>query len=283
MLLKDLSISYLQETPLFERFKSVMSQLEKAEEIAYIMSNKDEGEGLRAIKIGTTLTLAVIEKITLGKNPKDFSQEDWRDIAGKVVDTAILLDAQSYTEHVFILYANYIDVSIRVNRDIISSKHAEEISALSEELKNLTKELQNGGLKEVDYVDGCLWISFEAMVKLLSSYSTAKLGSELGNIVIYSADYAIQYARLGMYSQEKVLIEEYLNHQGELDIELQKKYDKYLSRLEEKAGKMDSLIKDAFVSDFRIRLRGSVELARNVGVPEDRILDSIKKVDDYFG
>ena len=135
----------------------------------------------------------------------------------------------------------------------------------------------------MDYVDHCLWISFEAMVKLLSSYSTAHLGTEFGNLAIYASDCAIQYARLAMYAKEKALLEEYLLKQKEVDIELQKKYDQYLVELEERARKMESIFKDAFAPDFRVRLRGSANLARNMGVSEEKILDSVEKIDDYFG
>lgn len=281
--IKELSISYFQRTPVYESLQSVMMQLEKAEEIAYAMATKTEDDGLTSIKIGTTLTLAVIEKIISGKNPRSFSKEDWNDIANKVADTAILMDGQSYTERVFILYANYIDASIVANQEIIPQKHKEEIRTLSEELRNLTEDLRQGVIKEVDYVDRCLWVSFEAMVKLLSSYSTANLSSEFGDLIVYVSDYAVQYARLEMYFKENALLEAYLNQQEVLDNELEEKYNQYLMELEEKTKKFEVLIKDAYAPDFRKRLMNSVNLAREIGAPEGKILDSVAKVDDFFG
>ncbi len=281
--IKELSISYLQNSPIYESLKSAMLQLEKAEEIAYAMATKDENDGLTAIKIGTTLSLGVVEKIIAGKNPKSFSKEDWNDIANKVADIAILMDGQLYTEHVFLLYANYIDASVTVNNEIIPERYQAEIRGLAEELRNLTEGLRQSEIKEVDYVDHCLWISFEAVVKLLSSYSTAVFNPEVGNLVVYSADFAVQFARLQMYAKENALLETYLNHQEVLDSELEEKYNQYLAELEEETKKFENLIADAYAPDFRTKLMGSVNLAREIGVPEEKILDSVSKVDDFFG
>lgn len=279
---KNLPILYFQSTPAYEALQNAMMQLEKAEEIAYAMQTKNESDELTAIKIGTTLSLAVIEKIIAGKNPKNFSKEDWNDIAEKVTDKAIMMDGQAYTAWVFTLYAEYIDVSVKVRKAVIPAKYAAQISDLSQRLRDLTEEFKQGKLKEVDYVDHCLWISFEAMIKLIASFTTGMMAEEFSDFVVSVSDYAIQYARLSMYQKENALLEAYLRQQGALDAELQQKYEQYIEELEEQTKKFSDLIENAYSADFQKRLVNTVNLAKEAGVPDEKILSSIDKIDDFF-
>ena len=77
-------------------------------------------------------------------------------------------------------------------------------------------------------------------------------------------------------------MEAYLEHQHRLDKELQDRFDSYQAKLKEKTQQFDKLLENAFDPDFRTMLRSSVELAREAGVEEDKILDSVEKIDDYF-
>jgi predicted DNA-binding protein YlxM (UPF0122 family) len=73
-----------------------------------------------------------------------------------------------------------------------------------------------------------------------------------------------------------------LEHQEEVDEELENKLNAFKDELQERSKVFDDLIADAFSPDFEKRLMSSVELAKNAGVEESEILDSIKKVDDFF-
>ncbi len=281
--IKGLSVRYFQGTSAFEGLQKTVSQLEQAEEIAYRLQNKDENDVLTIIKIGTVLSLAVVEKIAKGKSPKAFSNDDWKDVAQKVADMAILSDGQSYTEWVFTFYSRYLDASIKINKTIIPGKHLEDLQALSDELKKLTSGFQQGSIKETDYVEECLWICFEAMIKLISSYAFSSLKPEFGDFLVASADFVVQFARLGMYKREDALLSAYLEHQEALDENLQRQYDDYIAELEERSQRFESLIRDAYSTDFRERLMSTASLAKEAGVDEEKILDSISKIDDFFG
>lgn len=280
--IKEMSVPYFQRFPIFEKLEQAMMQLEKAEEIAYTMSTKDESDVLTTIKIGTTLTLAIIKKIVEGKDPRNFSKEDWNDIATIVSDVAILSDPQAYTAWVFTLYADYIRTSVKIIGNRISESQAGEIEALSEELRVLTEDLEQARIDEADYVDRCLWIVLEAFVKLILLYATKPFSSRVQNLVISVGDYAVQYARLQMYLEEKALLKAYIEHHETVDEELQHRFDLYIADLEKRSKTFETLIQDAFAPDFRDRLKNSVTLAREMGVPEERILDSVGKVDDFF-
>ena len=99
------------------------------------------------------------------------------------------MDPQKYTEDVFELFAVYIDVSVDINKKYVNGDNAKEIKGIAEEIRVLTKRLENGEIREAeDYVDRCLWSSFEAMIKLQAAYKTKGAGSEYkphGNRGIY--------------------------------------------------------------------------------------------------
>ncbi len=280
--LYEMTIEYIQKNPIYQSLQRTVHQLEQAQEIAYSLATKDESDLLTSLKVGTALTLAVIDKMCLGKNPKDFSKEDWNEIAESVADVVILEDGRTYTERVFVCYANYIDASIRVNSSLFKESHIIDIQALSDEIRFYTESFEKEEITEVDYVDHCLWISFEAMVKLLSAYVTSGLSDEVGNLIVSSVDFSVNYCRLLMYQKESLLLEAYLDHQEKLDAELEEQYESYIKELNASTKEFETLIEDAFSTDFRSRLMNSASLARQVGVNEEKIIDSISKIDDYF-
>ena len=121
------------------------------------------------------------------------------------------------------------------------------------------------------------------MMKLLAAYKTSFLPKEYSELFQAVCDFAVQYSRLSLYSKEQALLAEYLEHQCKLDQQLKNKYDMYMAELNERSEHFNRLLDNAFDPDFRNMLRSSVDLARATGVDENQILDSIDKIDDYFG
>ncbi len=282
-MLLDISMEYLQQTKVYTEMQKCMSTIEKVQMMINASAAEGEDKKFTALKTGSVLSVSIFEMmLKTGKFPKDFSQSEWASIAGKSLEIGVLADGQVYTAYVFDLYAKYIDVSVKVNATLLSDKKKAEISGLADDLRRLTADLHSGRIKETDYVDRCLWISFDAMMKLLSVYVTKPLGKEYGELVQAISDLAVQYARYSLYSKEQAILSEYLRHQSELDEDLQAQYDAYIAELNEKSKEFKGLIQNAFDPDFREKLRSSVDLARAAGVQEDQILDSQAKIDDFF-
>lgn len=283
-IIKGVSLDYLKDTPVYDEIKKCMEKVEAAQEVLCAATSGTEDSSMTMLRVGSILSLAIFgNMLNSGKAPKEFSQNDWANIAEKVAKYGIVMEGQKYTEFVFELYAGYIDISIEINKNILSDKAKAEISGLAETLRSYTKSLESGGMKEPDYVDRCLWTSFEAMVKLLAAYKTSFLSKEYSELIQAICDLAVQYGRMSLYSKEQALLAEYLEHQYELDQELSDKYNAYISELNERSEQFNKLIDNAFDPDFRSMLRSSVDLARAAGVDEDQILDSMDKIDDYFG
>ena len=278
----DIAIDRLKGMSIFDRIKRDFDSVRKYQEAIYIYANNPDEKKINIIRIGTILSLSIIGKILQGKNAKDFNPEDWRDIADNVVDYGIIMDGQSYTAFIFTLYAVYIDFSVEINTENISEGAADDIRRLSEEIKEATAKLRDGQITEPDYVDSCLWSAFEAIIKLLAAYTTKGIGEEYEAFLRAIADFSVQYGRYKLYERELNLVNEYIEKQEVLDEELDKKYSAYINELQAESDKFNELLNHAFCDDFEDMLRSSVDLAREIGVDESKILDSQEKIDSFF-
>ena len=281
-LLKKISIDSLQGTPIYDELKKDFDSVLKYQEAVCVLVNNPDESQINILRIGTILSFSVIGKILQGKNPKEFSKEDWKDVADNIADYGIKMDGQRYTEFVFNLFALYIDYSVDIHKETISEEIATEIKRLAAEIRANTEKLENGKITEPNYVDDCLWISFEAMIKLLAAYKTRGLCKEYAGFIQAVADISVQYGRYKLYQRELYLINSYLEGQEQLDEQLEIEYNQYIDALQIERDEFNMLIEHAFSDDFEGLLKNSVELAKKSGVEKDKILDSSEKIDFFF-
>ncbi len=282
--IKQLTIDYLLQSSLGEDLQKLENLYGKLQENLVALSDSDDSDSLKKTKIGTTLIFAVISKIREGKNPKEFTQNDWKDIANAISEKAILMDSKDYSVYIFNKYAQYIDASVEFLGDTVEPKYTEAIQALAADLRNKAEALKKDEITEVSYIEDCLWLSLEAMIKLLSAYYGRLLKEpEFAELLNAVTGFAFEYGRMVLWSKEQALLEEYINNQYELDEALQAEFDEFKAEMEEEYEKFNGLVNGAFSGDFRERLHGSVELALAAGVSPDEVLDSVEKIDEFFG
>ena len=278
----DIAIKTLKDNPAIISLKDDVDTVYKYQKALYVYASNPDEAGLNTLRAGSSLAFAIIGKMISGKDPKDFTKEDWKDILEITADHGVLMDPQKYTEDVFDLFAVYIDVSVDINAKYVNGDSAKEIKGISEEIRALTKRLEDGEIREADYVDRCLWSSFEAMIKLLAVYSTKGVGKEYAEFLRAVADFSVQYGRLALYQRELELLNGYLEGQARLDEELNAQYKAYKKALQNQTDVFNDLIANAFNESFEQRLKNSVSLARKSGVSEEKILDSQEKIDSFF-
>lgn len=283
-LLKDITLDYLKDTDIGANIQKAMNGIAKAQETVLAYMNDDSPDQLKRIRIGTIATFAILGKIASGKNIKEFDKQDWIDIASKISDLAILPDGQQYSVEVFEAYADYVDISVKLlDKNGISKEKCEAISRIAKEVRKLSKDVSKGIISEVDYTEKCLWLLLEAMVKLITSYSAILLGEDLAQFNQSVAMLAFEYGRYSLYKRESEILNQYIEYQATVDAELEAKLDKYRDEIQERSKVFDELLANAFSRDISERLKASAEIARNVGVDETEILDSVEKIDDFFG
>lgn len=283
-ILKDITLDYLKDTEIGANIQMAMNGIAKAQETVLAYMNDDSPDQLKCIRIGTIATFAILGKIASGKNIKEFDKQDWIDIASKISDLAILPDGQQYSVEVFEAYADYVDISVKLlDKNGISKEKCEAISRIAKEVRKLSKDVSKGIISEVDYTEKCLWLLLEAMIKLITSYSAILLGEDLAQFNQSVAMLAFEYGRYSLYKRESEILNQYIEYQATVDAELEAKLDKYRDEIQERSKVFNELLANAFSLDISERLKASAEIARNVGVDETEILDSVEKIDDFFG
>jgi len=79
-----------------------------------------------------------------------------------------------------------------------------------------------------------------------------------------------------------VLIERYLDQQRALDERLAAEYQELIEKLDASMSDYLAVLERAFSPDIEVALLGSVELALELGVATDEVLDSDEKVHAHF-
>ena len=196
---KEITIEYLLETPAGKNLEKAMEALEIAQEKLYSRAFHGDDRKLTVIKAGTMLVFGVLKRLSEGKKPADYTEEDWKQLAESVTEYAVMIDGRDYNVFVFDLYARYIDYSARALELIAGEEKTAPIKKLSTELVEKSNLLQAGKLAETQYVEDCLWISFEAMFKLLSVFTSTKFIPEYAVLAEASSECAFEALRLLLF------------------------------------------------------------------------------------
>ncbi len=284
--IKDIAIEYFLKTKTGEMLKQTMETYESFQEMLMTLANSTERKELLLLKAGTVLVLSLFGKFCQKHSLKDLTEEDWADILKNVSKYGIVMNGVHYSEMVFRLYADYIDVSVLCIAKLASKEKIKVIKKLAKELRDTSEQFSRGKIRESEYVEKCLWLSLEAMIKLMSATLYSAIGKVSGEEYQRLAEsvtaFGFEYARLALYKKENAVLQECLDNQKQLDSALESQYKEYLAELEKEAARFDALIENAFSSKFESMFAGSVGLARNSGVKESEIIKTANDVDYFF-
>ena len=278
--IETLALNQLMQSPLGDRLQIAMSIFEKAQKNLTVLSEKQE-DGINT-KIVTILTFSILKQFANGKSLSDFNTEVWKGIANDVSEYAILQDDQKYSQFVFHMYEQYIRQSVTKIEGFASESTVTSIKSLADELYENSKKLVSQEIDEVTYIESCLWISLEAMIKLIAAMNLLTMDKDYADFVQALASYAFEYGRYTLYRREQELVNEFMQSQNELDKNLEKKYAAYIKDLETQANYFYTLIDNAFAPDFRSSFLHSITLAQTAGVEKNEILNSTEDIDSFF-
>ena len=281
-MLKELALEQLMKSPVGDKLQQAMQTFQTVQRHYVALADKQDEMGMTGIKATTILTFAILKKIADGKKPSELNEQDWKEIASAVSQYAVLNDDQQYSVFIFSLYERYIRNSVMQIEEIISEETAAVINGLADELHNKAEVLSAGYISEVAYIDDCLWISLEAMIKLLACTATLYGDKRVTDFTQALASYAFEYGRLMLYSRELEIVNQFIESQYQLDAELEQKYAVYLEDLQKESEQFYMLIDNAFAPNFRDAFLHSVLLARATGVKEGEILSSTEDIDSFF-
>ena len=265
-----------------QRLKEAAETIAALQQGLRSLHEKGGSKQLELLKIGTVFQIFFLDTLASGKNAEDLTEEDWKNIAEKVYRYAVLEDGQCYSEFVFSLYADYIDISAETLRGITSEKSIDSIKQLSGTIRHNTELFRKDEMTETAYVEAELWLSLEAMLKLLSSSLTACIDTEYAELVQAVTQFAFEYGRYSLYAREREILDRDLQNQKVLDEQLKRDYEEYLEEVNARADVFQKLVDEAFSPDIHESLIQSVALAREAGVKEEELLTSVEDIDAFF-
>ena len=282
MYLYDFTLEKIMQTTVGDKLQLAMQIFETAQKHMYALSEKNNSLETESIRIGTVLTFAVLKKVADGKLPGKFDSDDWKEIADSVSKYAILQDNQSYSIFVFSMYERYIRFSASLLEANVSNKNAEAVRKLADEIQTKTELLEKAQITEVQYIEDNLWISLEAMIKLIAAVSVEHIDGNRGEFARAITAYAFEYGRYMLVKREGELVNQFVQSQYVLNEELEQKYLSYLDALKQEMVCFHELINNAYTEDFRDKFLYSISIAKMAGVENDNILKTTEEIDSFF-
>lgn len=229
--------------------------------------------GAAAVEGGVAFALAVISRVRAGKSIRDFSSDDWSEIAQETGFSAAKGAVRGLS-----IYA-------LTNFTATAAATANSLVTASFVVAEQAHQLRSGHIDEPTFIENCQAACIETAVSALSSLvgqgliPVPMLGAVIGNAVGMAM---LKAATSALSVREAELIEGFLEEQRLLDAHLTDSHRLLLEQLE--AGMADylSLLEMAFSPNVHEALLGSVALAEQLGVARDELLDAEDKALAYF-
>ena len=246
---------------------------------AYQASRPKLKEGAKATLVasvvegGTAFVIAVVQKRREGKKLKDFTADDWTEIAGSTGLGAVRGGVRGLSIYSL---TNFTATSAAVASSIVTAAFG---------IAEQANKLRRGEIDELEFIEAAELVSLEAAVSGLSSFvgqaliPVPVLGAVIGNtvgMIMYNA------VSSSLSRREAELLTRYLEEQRVLDEHLAADYQDLIDRLDASMADYLKVLERAFSPDVEVALLGSVELALALGVAADELLDSEQKTLTYF-
>lgn len=225
------------------------------------------------IEGSTALVLAVVEKRSAGKHLRNFTGEDWGDIAGE----GSFGFAKGGVRGLSIYWlTNFTATPAAVASSVVTAAFG---------VAEQANKLRRGEIDELEFIENAELVCLETAVSALSSLvgqaiiPVPVLGAVIGNtvgIILYKA------VSSSLSKHEASLILHYLDEQRALDDQIASVYQVLIDNLDASMSDYLGLLERAFSPDVEVALLGSVELALELGVASEEILNSDEKILTYF-
>lgn len=247
-------------------------------EAAYQKSKPSLSQGAKATVVsasieGLTTFCLEIAKKRKSKKISEFSTDDWIEISKK--SGFGFLKGGIRGSSMYIL-SNFTATPAFVASSVVTSSFG-----LAEQFHLY----RSGTLSELELIESSEILCLEASVSALSSLigqvaiPVPILGAMIGNTV---GNVLFQISRDYFTEREQKLINRLVEQQSKLDLTLSKEYDQYIQLLDKNMAAYLNVLNAAFSPDIKAAFKGSIVLAKSMGVESDEILSDLDSVDSYF-
>lgn len=265
------------EKEIQEKHKDKKEEIRKANQAGF-------KEGLKvtaaaaAIEGGMQFLLAFYKKIKSGKKLVDFTEEDWKDIGISTVKgagTGAIRGSGTY------ILTNTLFKNLGENSAPVANGYI--TAAIG--IVNQANSYRKGEISDEDFLINSQVICFDAAVSVVgaaigqAAIPIPILGAVIGSSV---CNFMSGLGKEYLSKKEQELIAEHKREISSLVAKLEEDHQKLIKKLEAEYERFSSLADMAFDVDINIAFQGSIELARYVGVSDDKILKNKAEIDAYF-
>ncbi len=261
-----------EETAIKAEDKAIRADKAKA----YKPTMKEAGRavvGAAALEGVSTFIIEVRKKQTAGKRIKDFDNEDWEDIIKKsgigIVKGGVRGGSIYGLTNAFNIPAAAANAAVTAGFGVAEQAYLHK----------------NGKITDIEFLQNAELVCVDTTVSMISALlgqtiiPIPVLGAVIGNTV---GNILYQTAKDGLAKKEMEILEGYVNEVNDLYERLDEEYQLYVSRLCDDLRQYFQLLNMAFCPNPSVALEGSIAFAKYMGVPDEMILTSIDKIDDYF-
>ena len=259
--------------------KSIRHEDEKQREIAQKQTapNIKEGSGIAAkgaaVEGGITFCFAVYDKMRTGKRLYEFTGDDWVDIAKKTGFGAIKGSVRGTSVY---LLTNFTKTSAN-----LASAYTAAVFGVASQVAALYR----GEITNDDFLINSEIMCLDIAVSTISTYlgqvaiPIPILGGLIGNIIGETL-YGIYQKYADEYEQK--LIAQHISKLEEYEASLDETYNEFIAMINDHIQRFPDICALSFDCDTNIAFTNSIQLARYIGVPEERILKSTADIDAFF-
>ena len=246
---------------------------------AYQESKPTIAEGAKAtavaagVEAATSFVISIVKKRRGGKKFSEFDLSDWKEIAEDTGVGAVKGGARGATVYVL---TNFTATPAAVANGLVTASFS---------IAEQAHKFRTGEISEVDFISNSEIVCLDAAVSAASSLVGQSLipipvvGAIIGNAV---GTMVYKIAKDHLSEKEQALLKSYYSEIETLCAELDKHYNGLLSELSADMTHYLNILDQAFSTDPRVAIAGSIELAKQMGVPCEEILDTKEKIDSYF-
>lgn len=258
--------------------KNIKEEDKKQRERAYKKSKPSFKEGAKATAIsaiaegGINFCISFVGK-RKEKKLSEFTSDDWKEIGIDTRDGAIKGGIRGGSI--------YILTNFTATPANVASAYVTAGFGISQQLK----ELEKGNVSKEDFVIECEAICLDVTVSTIAAIAgeilipIPILGAVIGSV---AGEYIKKWCNKLGDERSKKIIENYNNEMNQLNKKLDLQLLEVILEIRKELDKYDDLEKLAFNEDVNIAFKGSINLAKEIGVSSKEILKTKNDIDDYF-
>ncbi len=258
--------------------KSIKKEDEKQRKAAYDASKPTWKEGAKATGIsaategGVTFCMAVVKK-RKEKKFSEFTGDDWKEIG---MDTGKGTVKGGVRGGTIYLLTNFTATPANV-----ASAYVTAAFGVAEQVK----ALESGKVSEEDFVINCETVCLDVTVSAIASLAgqvmipVPVLGAVIGNI---AGEFIYELCKKEGTRRSQKIIAGYHQEMTQLDQQLDIRLLQAVVEIQKALKRFGDLEHMAFSTDVNLAFHGSVNLAKELGVNKEQILETKTQIDNYF-